>query len=347
MKKLIFCFDGTCNDPTDFDDFVADTSITNILKLHLLLGGTLVNESNVNTAPQSSYYYSGVGTYGSWLSRAFNSVFAPEFADINTILQQAKQDLARYQNQEVEVFIFGFSRGAALARRFAASIDVNVAFLGVFDTVAAIGLPDLSSNSRPASDVVFENGTLASNVMQAVHLVALDEKRLAFKPTLFNQDPRVLEVWFPGVHSDIGGGFWFDGLSDVSLAFMLQQAIKAGLVFYQPTDVNFTQLHDMHGLAICLDDIDIVPLIDGVLHQQQRGHHLATKTLAIRQLCVHEADNPSNQHTAIIHHSVMDRLNQVIEYRPVSLRNSRFRILEVSGTLSEEKIGIAALRAQQ
>lgn len=41
MKKLIFCFDGTCNDPDDAGDFFSDSSISNILKLHVLLGGKL------------------------------------------------------------------------------------------------------------------------------------------------------------------------------------------------------------------------------------------------------------------------------------------------------------------
>ncbi|MBE0363370.1 hypothetical protein PULV_a3568 [Pseudoalteromonas ulvae UL12] len=344
MKKLIFCFDGTCNHPADNEDYVSDTSITNIVKLHLLLAGDLNNPSAANEQPQTSFYYSGVGTYGSWLSRAFNSVFAPEFADVKTILAQAQQDLALYAEQDVEVFIFGFSRGAALARRFAASISHHVAFLGVFDTVAAIGLTDLNATTRPASDVVFENGSLSDNVRHAVHLVALDERRLAFQPTLFNQSENVLEVWFAGAHSDIGGGFWFDGLSDITLSFMMQQAYLAGLEFLQPNDIDFSQLNDDHGLSIGADDIDIVPLIDGVLHDLQRSQKMARQTLAPRQLCVHNNDLPATDLIPIIHHSVLERINSVTAYRPVSLRNQTYQIYLPSGELSDVKTGIADLR---
>ena len=41
MKRLIFCFDGTCNSPQDADDFFEDSSISNVLKLHAFFGGKL------------------------------------------------------------------------------------------------------------------------------------------------------------------------------------------------------------------------------------------------------------------------------------------------------------------
>ena len=84
MKKLIFCFDGTGNEAEDANSSrsllglggIKDASITNILKLHLLLGG------NLKTHPigqaQMSFYYSGVGTYGGLLQKIRNRIFAPE-----------------------------------------------------------------------------------------------------------------------------------------------------------------------------------------------------------------------------------------------------------------------------
>ena len=81
MKEtLIFCFDGTCNDPEDAGDRERDGSITNILKLHILFGGDLSNEAKIQTdddSQQRSFYYSGVGTYGGSLKRIFNMAFAP------------------------------------------------------------------------------------------------------------------------------------------------------------------------------------------------------------------------------------------------------------------------------
>ena len=230
MKKLIFCFDGTCNDPADAGDFFEDSSISNIVKLHAFFGGKLspLNGENMVTPGQRSFYYSGVGTRGNWLTQKFNAIFAPPYGDMGDILDEAIDDLKKYTDNEVEIYIFGFSRGAAIARMFAAKIGIDmgvkVKFLGVFDTVAATrGSLDLNPNTFPASGIIFEDGTMGSHIQEAAHLVSIDEKRVTFQPTLFNKDNRITEVWFAGVHSDIGGGYWFDGLSDISLKFMLDR----------------------------------------------------------------------------------------------------------------------------
>ena len=57
-------------------------------------------------------------------------------------------------------------------------------------------------------------------VEKAIHFVSIDEAREPFIPTLFNSDPRVTEIWCPGIHSDIGGGYYHDGLSDNVLQLM-------------------------------------------------------------------------------------------------------------------------------
>ena len=124
MKKLIFCFDGTCNDPADSGDFFEDSSISNIVKLHSFFGGKLspLNGENDATPGQHSFYYSGVGTRGNWLTQKFNSMFAPAYGDTADILHEAAKDLKKYGKDEDEIYIFGFSRGAAIARMFAAKI---------------------------------------------------------------------------------------------------------------------------------------------------------------------------------------------------------------------------------
>ena len=93
----------------------------------------------------------------------------------------------------------------------------------VFDTVASIGWPNLDTTQRLQTDVVFEDGhTLPSGFKKALHLVALDEQRLAFRPTLINHDGRTLEIWLPGVHSDVGGGYRKDGMGDLGLTLMIK-----------------------------------------------------------------------------------------------------------------------------
>ena len=108
--------------------------------------------------------------------------------------------------------MFGYSRGAALARKFVSTllrkgVCQQVRFFGVFDTAAA-----LDGVQRPgediATDVVFEDGTLHEGVKRAVHIVALDEDRLLFRPTLINKDTnnpeRITEDWFPASTGTLG-----------------------------------------------------------------------------------------------------------------------------------------------
>ena len=265
MKKLIFCFDGTCNSPQDSDDFFEDSSISNVLKLHAFFGGKLnpMNGENAILNNQHSFYYSGVGTRGNWFKRKFNALFAPSYGDMDDILDEAHADLKANFSEGNDIYIFGFSRGAAIARIFAAQLLHKVKFLGVFDTVAATrGSLDLDPDTFPASGIVFENGTLGSHVEKAVHLLSLDEKRILFQPTLFNHDERITEIWFAGVHSDIGGSYWFDGLSDITLQFMLD-SISNELAIMPVKAIDYEAL-SINGAqdSICVDDLNIKPLID-------------------------------------------------------------------------------------
>lgn len=349
MKNIIFNFDGTCNDPEDAGDFFEDSSISNILKLHAFFGGKLnpLNGKNNKTKGQHSFYYSGVGTRGNWLQKTFNSMFAPSYGDMGDILEQAENDLKKHYKDGDKVYIFGFSRGAAIARMFASDCQKwgkAVEFLGVFDTVAATrGSLDLNPDTYPASGIVFENGTIGEHIKKAVHLVSVDEKRLTFQPTLFNKDPRITEVWFAGVHSDIGGSYWFDGLSDITLQFMLE-SVEDDLKILTSAELDYDDLI-IKGAQdrICWDDLNVKPLYNGVLHEQKRKG-IKAKTLAPRLVRVNENDQPSPD-TPIIHHSVCERFNNVTSYRPYALRNKTFFVMNADRTIDKnpEFVGVSGL----
>ena len=351
MNKLIFCFDGTCNEPEDAGDFFEDSSITNVLKLHLLYGGKLSplnqrNDRNDIHPEQHSFYYSGVGTRGTWISKMINAALAPPYGDMEDILDQANANLEQHYNADSEIYIFGFSRGAAIARRFAAKCSKKIKFLGVFDTVAATrGSLDLNPDTYPSSGVVFENGSIGDHIEKAVHLVAIDEKRIAFQPTLLNLDERVVEVWFAGTHSDIGGGYWFNGLSDITLEFMLREAKRAGLKALNKkklTGGSIMTIENTDG-AITWDDVSMKPLADGVLHEQKRSKKIADKTLAPRLVRTNVNDHPS-QMLPIVHYTVQDRFTAVANYRPYALRGRRFRVISRTGRIGTKVYhGISSL----
>jgi hypothetical protein len=344
MKKLIFCFDGTCNNPEDVSDFFDDASISNILKLHILLGGKLNPPNGISEliANQQSFYYSGIGNRGNWLLRVINAAFAPSYGEMDDILSEAHTDLNKYYTPGDKIYIFGFSRGAAIARMFAAHLAMPIKFLGVFDTVAATrGSLDLDPDTFPASTIVFENDILAPHIERALHILALDERRLWLQPTLFNQDVRITEVWFSGSHSDIGGGYWFDGLSDVSLQFMLDN-IADELTILTSSELDYSVLKIANSNdKITFDDMVIKPLVNGKLHAQlyTYGHSFTHNARRVRI----NVDELPSQYLPIIHSSVAQRFQQLVEYRPYALRNVNYQLLDEQGSLSEECYGISGL----
>jgi len=101
---------------------------------------------------------------------------------------------------------------------------VDIEFLGVWDTVSAFGLKTVLKRFMFAEyKDLFTNNHIASNIKRAVHLVSIDETRNPFVPTLMNQKEGVVhEVWFPGVHSDIGGSYQEDDIARVSLCYMIR-----------------------------------------------------------------------------------------------------------------------------
>ena len=375
-KTLVFSFDGTGNEPSDAGEFREDESVSNILKLHILMGGGVDEDRSQTETPnmgeQKTFYYNGIGTregntriplLGRLYSKGrsmLNMVVAPNFGDARRILDEARMDFqaANYRPGDI-LAIFGFSRGAALARKFASMIlgdysDCKVSFLGVFDTVAAMnGIH--RQGDKISSDVVFENGTLNNRIEKAVHLVAIDEDRVSFTPTLINKDgkspERILEGWFPGVHSDIGGGYWLDGLSDIALRFMIDQCkgtLDRDISIAEGEPSAIRPLLKEQGDAIAgldADDIAVHPLVDGPLHAHA-GLMAAALDQDVRTICVNDNDRPSKDvnDLPVLHVSVAHRFARVPDYRPAALRGLRFKLLLEDGTTSDPLQGISGLR---
>lgn len=109
-------------------------------------------------------------------------------------------------------------------------------FVGLWDTVGAYGLPfEELQGLIPIAQI--RDRHLSSIVDCAYHALSLDDERRSFHPVLWDEsDPkdsdRIQQVWFPGVHSNIGGGYPKDGLSYVSLNWIITKARKEGLHFH-------------------------------------------------------------------------------------------------------------------
>jgi uncharacterized protein (DUF2235 family) len=122
---------------------------------------------------------------------------------------------------------------------------LNVKYLGVWDTVGALGIPtSFEFLSWANKKHRFHDTNLSAFVKSARHAVAIDERRKDFAPTLWTNldslnnasgfsgelgEAPYQQVWFPGTHSSVGGGGERRGLSDQALDWVLDGARVAGL----------------------------------------------------------------------------------------------------------------------
>ncbi|WP_426689540.1 DUF2235 domain-containing protein [Rhodanobacter ginsengiterrae] len=134
------------------------------------------------------------------------------------------------------------------------SVEIDVHFIGVWDTVGSLGIPDTASWFPYArARYQFHDTELSKIVKYAYQALALDEHRGDFAPTVWTRNPftvkpgeslttkkneqiEIEQRWFIGSHADVGGGNDRDGagrqpdpLPDLPLAWLQRKAIDAGL----------------------------------------------------------------------------------------------------------------------
>lgn len=196
----------------------------------------------------------------------------------NRIAERVRAPETKPQLTEIFIDVFGFSRGAAEARVFCSwlldlmpngtlcGVPAQIRFLGIFDTVASVGLP----HSAPMIGG-FTDGHLdwarpeflrvSDQVRNCVHHVAMHENRASF-PLDFLVRPlpeHFTEHAFPGMHSDVGGGYTpqdqgrgVDGLnsqklSQMPLNYMYDAAVAAGVPLDKSTaQVAGADLFEVH-----------------------------------------------------------------------------------------------------
>jgi uncharacterized protein (DUF2235 family) len=118
-----------------------------------------------------------------------------------------------------------------------------VYFIGVWDTVRSLGVPlgfmDIELTLWPHR---FHDHDLSEHVAYAYHALSIDDERQPFHPTIWNEPTKAQriaketgkpaaqvfeQVWFPGVHCDVGGGYKERGLANITLRWMMQRALDA------------------------------------------------------------------------------------------------------------------------
>jgi uncharacterized protein (DUF2235 family) len=125
--------------------------------------------------------------------------------------------------------------------------NIEIAMVGVWDTVGALGIPDSLFATLDKALFGFLDTSLHADVKVARHALSIDECRPEFAPTLWqpNGTSSLKQIWFPGGHSDVGGGVPNTELSDIALKWMMLEAKAYGVQFDDAlydyhTSVQFT-----------------------------------------------------------------------------------------------------------
>ena len=292
-KTIVVCIDGTGNHPDDAMDAEKDT--TNVFRL----ADALVRDSD-----QIVKYFPGVGTSDWKLIDAKGQWFG---FGAKSLREDAYHFLNNSYSPHDNIFLFGFSRGAAIVRDLANRIhddglssyrEVSITFLGLWDTVAAFGVPIDMLGLPTQSTNIGKKLNVPQNVKQTYHLLAIDEQRTPYIPTLIEMAPNVEEVWFAGTHADVGGGYKDRQLADISLGFMIKVVQDLGIRFTEET------------LAL----IDSNPTGQGLIHEYT-GEFFSVKP---RKIVVRKNNKASVSAYPKVHRTVLERM-KLPSYQPINV----------------------------
>ena len=219
----LYAFDGTGNEDRDGDD--RDSNVLDFFRGYL---DPLRNDDLGKKF--GSLYLKGIGTR----AKTLVGEGAAEAFGLGGH-RRVRQMMDRLENNieagDSHVDVIGFSRGAALALSFGNEVakklpGVSIRFMGLFDVVGEFGAPGQFINA--GHDLHFP-----PNVTRCCHAMALDERRALFQLTRLglglDTSGRLREVWFRGVHSDVGGGNGNRGLNWIALNWLFQNALREQL----------------------------------------------------------------------------------------------------------------------
>ena len=357
-RNLIVLLDGTWSDETGRD---GNGLVTNIYKLFTCLEGQK-SEQHIplirRKPTQLAMYFRGVGNDddNSLKKTYFQGTFG---AGEKNIRDNAYANIVKTYRPGDRIFILGFSRGAACARLLASKLErdgipewielkygtqtnhntgepekrflqynhgkkqatVQVEFLGIFDTVGAFGIPiNIGLNFQKIN--LFKDLTVSKCVKQTVHLVSIDESREPFIPTLVNHNDSVEEVWFAGVHADIGGTYHHCELGGITLGFMVDRLRKA-------TGPELPLLIDQDKLDVYTG----VDLTGGAVHMHYHGDGIKKEPRPIHVL---KKEKPARGLKPKIHSSVL-KLMDHSNFRLVEEQNSFKKLIPIEYRPAELK----------
>ncbi|RDH86915.1 MAG: hypothetical protein DIZ77_18850 [endosymbiont of Seepiophila jonesi] len=231
----------------------------------------------------------------------------------------AQQNYSAFRSQFHQTLLSRLYRKILrLGKKNISNEQPRIQFIGVWDTVDAYGLSidELSVLwDKYIFPIRFPDRCLSKKVIRACHAVSVDDERLTFHPLLWNETKenapsRIDQVWFSGVHADVGGGYPMDNLSLVPLDWMISKVESFddpadNLQFIQAKRKEISQHADWHG----------------VQHDSRAGAgaYYRYKPRHIDHLC-NDQENGVEIKRPKIHRSVLERIRRdVVPYVPTGL----------------------------
>lgn len=345
-KNIVICCDGT-------DNKLSIGENTNVIHLYSCL---------IQNSGQIAYYNPGVGTIthknlGSKIQSDWYKLMDKLSAkSLHGNVTSAYQYLMEYYEDGDKIFLFGFSRGAYTVRMLAGMIrmfgllqkgnivhlryilevystgdkmfhtansfkkrfsrKVDIQFMGIWDTVVSMGGLIDCYKSFPYSRSL-------ENVLTVRHALALDERRKHFYWYPVKETHKdLLEVCFPGVHSDIGGGYEEQSLAKLSLNWIIREARVKGLEFNEsrvkeyvlgsnkyvgPDPLGFMH-NSFKGLAMLSDLIPRLRYSSEAKFQFKVDYRFKPYRTVMPHMLVHK--------------SVIERMKKIPIYKPANLPES-------------------------
>ena len=269
MKRIVICADGTWN----YRDQVVGTAgrrhPSNVTKV-----ARAIRSRDQQGVPQIVFYHEGVGTGGGldrWTGGAFGRGIENNIRELYRFIVYnhdpgdelylfgfsrgafTVRSLAGFmrkvglveKNADYYVpdlyacYEKGLRPGDPVWDRVAAKVRAApcpaIRFVGVWDTVGALGAPGFLGQLFNRRKYKYHDIGLGDEIAYAVHALAIDERRKPFRPSLWDLPPAwngtLMQAWFPGVHTNVGGGYEYDGLANEALHWIVEQAESLGLEF--------------------------------------------------------------------------------------------------------------------
>ena len=279
MKRLVICADGTWNQRDQVDPEAGRARPTNVTKV----ARAILPRGN-DQVDQLVFYHDGVGTgdpFDRWTGGAFgrgmeehirvlyrflvyNYVPGDEIylfgfsrgaftvrslAGFMNLVGLLEKDDDYYVPEIYGCYEQNYRPGSEQWTHANRHIQgtrecPTITFLGVWDTVGALGAPGLLGKLFNRKKYKYHEVGLSSRIAHAYHALAIDERRKPFAPDMWTRpigwSGTLEQAWFPGVHSNIGGGYSLDGLANEALHWMVEKAECYGLQFDSAYLTHFT-----------------------------------------------------------------------------------------------------------